>query len=79
MNLYDLNYDPSYNIVFEASWCDWEEYGWIYIFEKDGKYYALEGGHCVMCESYDTTWDDLYLVSEDEALELMFRWAEHED
>lgn len=71
-------YDPSYHCVFYADWCDWEESGWIYIFEKDKVYYSLEGGCCIDTEdNTDLSWDRLqYLTSDEEqALEVMLDWS----
>jgi hypothetical protein len=66
------------NLLFFADWADYEENGWIIICEKDGQYFYQEGGHCVM-----VGWQPFKLclepISEEEVLELMEDWAEHED
>lgn len=72
-------YDPSYIPIFHSSWSDWEEGGFVYIFEKDNKFYTIEGGHCVMVEDNSTVWDrDLCEISEDDAIQVMIEWEEKE-
>jgi len=80
-------YDPTYKYVFSASWSDYEDYAWIYIFEKDGKYYSLEGGQCsgagygYFSTEWDHDWQFLeYLTdSQDEVLQVMMDWQDCED
>lgn len=78
---YFCGYDDSYTYIFYSSWESYEENGWIFIFEKEGKYYSIEGGYCVMqVYPYKTTWgkDLSGPMSEDEALKLMIEWEEIE-
>lgn len=77
---YFENFDPTYNLFFHAAWSDYEEDGWIFIFEKDSKFFSIEGGHCIMVK--DTTPDfatDLTPLTEDEVLEIMTEWQENEE
>lgn len=67
-----------YQLVFHAYWSDWEEDGWIVICEKGGQYYYQEGGHCVMVENHDENFAP-EPISQEEALQLMLEWEEHED
>ena len=70
-------WDPSYEVVFRACWSDYEENGWIVIMKKGHRFYSQTGGYCVMCEDNTDRWDP-QLISEDEAIELMLEWEEHE-
>ncbi len=71
-------WDPStWEIVFYAAWCDYEEYGWYSILRHNGYFYGQGGGHCVMSEDNSDKWDPLP-VTQDEALEIMLSWEEHE-
>jgi hypothetical protein len=70
-------YDPSYEIVYHASWSDYEEHGYIYILRRDSQLYSLENGHSVMAEDNSERWD-LYPINEDQALTLMIEWDETE-
>lgn len=66
------------NLLFFAAWADYEEDGWVVICEKDGKYFYQEGGHCVMV-GYQPFEFDLLEISEEEVLDLMEEWEEHEE
>lgn len=66
-----------YTLVFYGSWSSYEEFGWIIILEKEGQYYSQEGGHCVLAGTEKQC--DPELVTEEEALELMIEWSEHEN
>ena len=81
MELPDIDgYDPEYQPIFHAGWYGYEESSWVWIFERDGKYYDLTGGYSVMCEGdQNTVWSDLREITEDIALEIMLDWDEHED
>ena len=70
-------WDPSYKVVFHASWSDYEESGWIAIMENGHRFYSQTGGYCVMADNGEDRWDP-QLISEDEAIELMLEWEEHE-
>ena len=65
------------NLIFYGWWADYEEDGWVIICEKEGQYYTQEGGHSVMGNSEEQL--NLDPITEEEALELMVEWAEHED
>lgn len=69
-----------FSLVFYAWWADYEEDGWIIIAEKDGRHYYQEGGHCVMDDrpDYQVVWQPEPVTQED-ALQLMLEWEEHED
>jgi hypothetical protein len=71
-------FDPLHNLVFHASWSDWEEGGWIAITECNGEYFYQEGGHCVMAADDPETWNPTP-ISQDDALALMLEWEKDED
>jgi len=68
-----------FKLIFYGWWSDWEEDGWIIICEKSGQYYYQEGGHCVMAVDDKEKLFQPDLISEEEALQLMLEWEEHED
>ena len=73
-------YDATYLPIFQASWNSWEEGGWVVIFEKNKKLFAVEGGHCVMAKDNSTIWDrDSYEITQEEALRIMLEWEDEED
>lgn len=37
-------YDPSFHVVYFNNWIEFESYGWLAIFEKDGNLFLGEGG-----------------------------------
>lgn len=77
---YFAGFDPSYNLIFSAGWSDWEEGGWLFIFEKDGQAYSIEGGHCVMTGTSEPSFpEDLEPLSQDEALAMMLEWEPNEN
>jgi hypothetical protein len=55
------------NILFQASWCDYEEGYQITIIEEDGQLYKLSNGHNVMIGDYDSKTE----ISQEEAWEIM--------
>ena len=71
-------YDSSYRIVFVGEWSDWEENGWLFIFEKDNRFYFLQGSHCVMTINNRYSFKNIQEITSDEALELMEEWADDE-
>jgi len=77
--LYEFEgWDPSYKVIFHANWSDWEESGWVAVMERNGKFYEQRGGYSVMCEDNTDRWDP-WEVTQEQALETMLEWAEHED
>ena len=73
-------YTPEYELVFSSGWSSWEESGWIFIFEKDGRYFSMGGG-----DNEDGSVrkckipDDLCELTQEEALKDMLDWAEDEN
>lgn len=82
INLNELHnitgWDPSYEVIFHASWSGYEENGWLAIMQKGTQFYSQTGGYCVMTDDNTDRWDPT-LISEDVALELMLEWANDED
>jgi hypothetical protein len=70
-------YDPTYEIIHHAAWCDYEENGWMFILRKDQQLYLLTWSYSVMAEDNTPEWRPM-TVSEEEALEVMIEWEEHE-
>lgn len=42
-------------VVYENSWSDYEEGGWVIVFDFLGELFVIEGGYCVMVQ--DNTFD----------------------
>lgn len=80
-NDYFNGYDPSYELVFHSAWSSYEEHGWIFIFQKDKKFFSIEGGYCVMSEEgyKEANWSELVEISQEEALNLMLEWSDNEE
>jgi hypothetical protein len=72
------NYDPGYKEVFHASWQDYEENGWIFIFEKGDEYFYIEGGYCVFGAGEDQRPDfsHKYKITFEKAFEKMEEWKD---
>ena len=79
-NDYFSGYDNSFEFVYHSSWSSYEEHGWIFIFEKNKKYYSIEGGYCVFQEFAENyNWNkDLMQITADESLNLMIEWDKNE-
>lgn len=76
--LYEFEgWDPSYEVIFLGAWSDYEESGWVAVMHRNGRYYEQHGGYCVMAEDNTDYWDP-YPVSEDQAIETMIEWHEHD-
>ena len=59
----------SLEVVYFNSWADYEEDGTIVVFDLLGEMFAVEFGHCVMCE--DNSFDfDPYPVTKDQLEEI---------
>jgi len=41
-------YDASYSLAYYNGWSDYEEHGWVAIFERDGQFFQCEGGYSPM-------------------------------
>lgn len=77
---YFNNYDPSYNLFFKGQWYSYEEYGWIMVFEKDNRFYYIEGGYCVFsdCNHILPDFKDKEEIAEDYVLDILDGWKEDE-
>lgn len=71
-------YDPTYVPLWHGAWSDYEEYGWIYILEKVGQLYVLEGGYSVMTSEDTNDWRP-YPVTYERVFEILEGWEEHLD
>ena len=40
-----IGYDESYVVRYFSSWSSYEDYAWMAIFEKEGKFYEMSGGY----------------------------------
>lgn len=77
------NYDSSYVECYHAAWSTYEEYGWIFVFKKENKYYSIRDGHCVYVPG---SGDDLLdfkesldgPLSEDEIWDIITEWNDVE-
>lgn len=65
------DYDPSYTPIYHGQWSSYEENGWMYLFERDGRYYILQGGYSVMAETHPDPVFDVEEISFEEAFEEM--------
>lgn len=73
---YFQNYDPSYEILFQDDWSGYEDSGWLFLFERDGKYYRIEGGTSALCynDSPPNFKDELEEITADEVLASLEEW-----
>lgn len=70
---YFPGYDPFYEFYDYRSWCGYSDSAFLFIFEKDGILYALEGGNNGF-HNTPTKFDEIYVVSEEKASELLEEW-----
>jgi len=61
-------------LVYEANWSTYEEWGAVRVFEQDKQLYIQHGGHSVHSDISDPDWDEPYLSSYEEVLELIDDW-----
>ena len=78
LDLFPQEYDPAYVPVWHASWCDYEESGWIYVLQKGTQYYVVQGGYSVMAEDNTSCWAPMP-VGDAELWEILLDWEEHLD
>jgi len=72
---YFTGYDPSYNLIFQAEWSSWEEHGFVFLFEKDNRYFSIEADQNAMNCHLELSWDqNLCELDESEAIDLMIEW-----
>lgn len=71
-------YDPTYDIIHHAEWCGCEDGGWMFVLRRDGQLYLQM--HINAAGAYDNTphWRPMP-ITEDEALQVMMEWEDHED
>jgi hypothetical protein len=63
-------------LIFRASWADYEESFVVEIFKQNDKYYVKYDGHCVLDPNAKS---ELEEISHNEALEIMLEYADIED
>ena len=76
-DLYCIEVDDSYEMIFYASWSDYEEFGWLAILQKNSQFYLQSGGYCVMSDGNVDAWFPQQ-ISVEEALEYMIEWEKWE-
>lgn len=76
--IFGVAYDPGFVPVWHAAWSDYEECGWIYVLERDGRYFVQEGGYSVMADDNTPCWHP-YEVSDGRLWEILVDWEEHLD
>ncbi len=65
-------YDPSYIPIYHEQWNGYEEWGGVFILEKDGKLYEQTCGYSVM-SGEDEIWEPRE-ISLEETLEIIEEW-----
>lgn len=63
------------NVIFEASYCDYEEGHFVLIWESNGFLFVNERGNNVMCGDYDI----IRMIEDDEAIEIMLTLEAYQD
>lgn len=66
-------YDSSYILYDYRSWCGYSDSAFLFIFEKDGTLYVLEGGNNGF-HNTPTKFDEIYVASEKRVNELLEEW-----
>lgn len=61
-------YDPTYVPIYHGQWSSYEENGWVYLLEREGRYYLLRGGYSVMAETHPDPVFDVEEISFEEAV-----------
>lgn len=62
-------------LVYEANWHTYEEWGGIRIYEDiHERFYVELGGRSVWSSFNDPDWEEPYIVSPETALELICEW-----
>jgi hypothetical protein len=66
-------------LVYEANWHTYEEWGGIRIYEDENECFRVEtGGHSVYSSPKDPEWEEPYVVSFENVLELIGEWDQIE-
>lgn len=66
-------------LVYEARWATYEEWGSVEVYEKsDGSFMVRYGGYSVMADSNDPEWQEPYAISGEAVLALIDEWVEIE-
>ncbi len=64
------------NLVYEANWNTYEEWGGVRIYEdEDGCFHVQHGGRSVYSSHKDPDWEEPYVVSMDTVLEVIDEWV----
>ncbi len=61
-------------LVYEGNWSTYEEWGGVRVFEMGNQLYIQYGGHSVYSGPSDPDWEEPYLSSYEEVLELIDEW-----
>lgn len=62
-------------VVFEDSWQDYEECGWVVVFKFFDELMVCEGGYSVMAESNEFHFDP-HRITEEDLEEIKREWSE---
>lgn len=66
-------------LVYEANWHTYEEWGGVEIYENSaGNFSVRFGGHSVMAPSNEPAWGELESIPGNDVLALIDEWAEIE-
>lgn len=66
-------------LIYEGNWHTYEEWGAVRIFEdNNGNFYAQTGGHSVYASAHEPDWTGPFLISMQEALDLIDEWDQIE-
>lgn len=64
------------NLVYEAGWHTYEEWGGIEIFEgTEGQLYARLGGYSVYGDPQDPEWAEPYPITLQQSIDLIDEWT----
>ena len=69
-----FGYDPSYVPLLYFHWSDYEEWGCLFILQKDGQLYEWTHGYSVMSDGPQNDPFDPFPISHDRASELIDEW-----
>jgi hypothetical protein len=64
-------------VVYESSWQDYEESGWVVVFRFFDELHVVYGGYSVMSEDHTFQFDP-YVITEDGLATIRAEWAKHE-
>jgi len=76
LEVFGSAYDQSYEIIYYNYWVSYEEDAHLCILFRDGIYYSLSWGYCVMCDENTPQWILIAYTSQDDAIANMIEWDE---